>query len=236
MHPSWKHALAEYLASSDFSALNAYVQDRRKNSIVFPPEDLTFAAFKIAIADVKVVILGQDPYHGVDGSTTQAHGLAFSVPQGVAIPPSLKNVLKEIGMSHKEVHGDLTGWMDQGVFLLNSVLTVEKGLPRSHAGKGWEKFTQHVIDILNNSDHRIIFMAWGSDAQKVCKNIDTEKHLLLQSSHPSPLGCKKANPVAFEGSNHFSLANDDLTSRSLEPIDWKALTRRGIETPENCFF
>ena len=192
-------------------------EEKRRGRRIFPPGDEIFSAFAHTPLDrVKVVILGQDPYHG-EG---QAHGLCFSVRRGTAIPPSLQNIYREI---HDELglpipdHGDLTAWADRGVLLLNSVLTVECARAASHRGKGWERFTDRVIEVVNRDREGVVFMLWGSYAQRKGAIIDRERHLVLQAPHPSPLSAHRG----FFGCGHFRAANEYLEARGEEPIDWR---------------
>jgi uracil-DNA glycosylase len=192
-------------------------EEKRRGRRIFPPGDEIFSAFAHTPLDrVKVVILGQDPYHG-EG---QAHGLCFSVRRGTAIPPSLQNIYREI---HDELglpvpdHGDLTAWADRGVLLLNSVLTVECARAASHRGKGWERFTDRVIEVINREREGVVFMLWGSYAQRKGAIIDRERHLVLQAPHPSPLSAHRG----FFGCGHFRAANEYLEARGEEPIDWR---------------
>jgi uracil-DNA glycosylase len=179
---------------------------------------LIFNAFNTTpLEQVKVVILGQDPYHGPN----QAHGLSFSVQRGVALPPSLRNIFHEL---HADIgveiprHGDLTHWAEQGVLLLNSVLTVEAGQPTSHQKRGWENFTDHVIDVLNEQREHIVFILWGAYAQRKGQRIDPNKHLILKAAHPSPLA---ANRGGFFGCKVFSKTNNYLKHNGIEPINWQ---------------
>jgi uracil-DNA glycosylase len=183
---------------------------------IYPQSSDIFNAFNLTpINKVKVVIIGQDPYHGEN----QAHGLSFSVLPGVKVPPSLKNIKKEItsdlGISLSE-SGYLEDWANQGVLLLNSVLTVEKGLPASHRNKGWEQFTDKVIDILNTQKENLVFLLWGAPAQKKGQYIDENKHLVLKAPHPSPLSAYRG----FFGSRHFSQTNKYLKSHGKDPVNW----------------
>lgn len=186
---------------------------------VYPSNDNIFRALELTpIEDVKVVILGQDPYHGAG----QAHGLSFSVQKGVKIPPSLRNIYKElhddIGMDIP-THGFLEGWAKQGVLLLNTCLTVEAGQAASHQGKGWEEFTDQVIEQVNALDTPVVFMLWGSHAQKKSSMIDDNKHLVLTAPHPSPLSAHRG----FLGCGHFSKANDFLMKSGRGIIEWSVL-------------
>ena len=185
---------------------------------IYPPSTLIFNALNTTpLEQVKVVILGQDPYHGPN----QAHGLSFSVQKGVALPPSLRNIFHELhtdlGLNMPK-HGDLTQWAEQGVLLLNSVLTVEAGQPTSHQKKGWEDFTDHVIDVLNEQREHIVFILWGAYAQRKGQRINREKHLVLTAAHPSPLA---ANRGGFFGCKVFSKTNNYLKLHGIEPINWQ---------------
>ncbi len=216
MHLSWLKVLEPEFKKSYMSELRDFLkQEKSKKKIIFPPTEKTFSCLQLTALDsVKLVILGQDPYHGFG----QANGLAFSVDDGVPIPPSLQNIFKEIGHDMKESlpeNGDLTFWAEQGVLLLNSVLTVEKGNPASHSGKGWEEFTDKIIHILNLKEN-IVFFLWGSYAQKKGSIIDTKKHKVLKAPHPSPLSAHRG----FFGCKHFSQANDYLCEIGKSPIRW----------------
>ena len=194
------------------------VEEKKADKIIYPPNHLIFNALNTTPLDrVKVVILGQDPYHGPN----QAHGLSFSVQKGVALPPSLRNIFHEL---HADVgverpkHGDLTHWAEQGVLLLNAVLTVEAGQPTSHQKRGWEEFTDHVIDVLNEQREHIVFILWGAYAQRKGQRINQDKHLVLKAAHPSPLA---ANRGGFFGCKVFSKSNNYLKQHGIEPIDWQ---------------
>ncbi len=224
IHESWKGFLDTEFASDYMTELRAYLKERKAQSaIVFPHSSVWFNAFSLTPLDaVKVVILGQDPYHGPG----QAHGLSFSVPQGVPPPPSLKNIYKEIDDDiNAEVKltgqrkGCLDGWAEQGVFLLNSVLTVESGQAASHQGRGWETFTDRVIEHLSHDRENLVFLLWGSYAQKKGQVIDASRHLVLRSPHPSPLSAHRG----FLGCKHFSQTNDYLVSKGQQAIDWHAV-------------
>ena len=183
---------------------------------IFPPVDLIFSAFQhCSFQDTKVVIIGQDPYHGLG----QAQGLSFSVPSAYPLPPSLRNIYKELYDDLKVIRcdGDLSSWAEQGVLLLNSVLTVRSGEPNSHAKQGWEEFTQNVIRNLSEQKQNVIFVLWGTYAQKLAKHIDSSKHLIIQSSHPSPLS---ANRGGFFGTKPFSKINQYLLASGQDGIDW----------------
>lgn len=220
---SWKAPLTEVCSSPGIDALVQFLQQREAaHATIYPEKQNIFAALKATPFDaVSVVIVGQDPYHGPG----QAHGLSFSVPPGVAIPPSLRNIFKElhgdIGMKIPS-SGILTGWAHQGVLLLNALLTVEEGKPASHAGHGWEQFTDAVILELLKRPHPTVLMLWGAYAQKKVQHLhahrDPERHLLLTSAHPSPLSIK-----GFLGNHHFSQANDFLRRHNLPEIKWEQL-------------
>ncbi len=186
------------------------------NKTIYPLKDQIFNAFDLSsFENTKVIILGQDPYH----NEGQAHGLSFSVPEGVSIPPSLRNIYQEL-LSDLDItpsqSGNLTHWASQGVLLLNSVLTVEKNSPGSHAKSGWVDFTDTVIDILNEKKQNLVFLLWGAHAQKKAELIDQNKHLVLTAAHPSPFSAHKG----FFGCKHFSQTNDYLKMHNLQPIDW----------------
>lgn len=187
-----------------------------ENLIVYPPQELIFNAFEHChFEDVKVVILGQDPYHG-EG---QAHGLAFSVPDGIKKPPSLQNIYKELYSTIDRTipeSGNLERWAAQGVLLLNTTLTVEAGKAGSHRGLGWEQFTDAVIQAISDKKEHVVFMLWGNDAKQKGKNIDTAKHLILTAPHPSPLSAH----TGFFGCKHFSRANEYLKEHGKKPIVW----------------
>ena len=191
--------------------------ESRQNKIIFPPKSLIFNAFDLSSFEAtKVVILGQDPYH----NEHQAHGLSFSVPEGIKIPPSLKNIMAEIesDLGIKTLpNGDLSRWAKQGVLLLNSVLTVEKNKPGSHANTAWVDFTDTVIDILNEQKQNLVFLLWGNYAQQKSELIDADKHLVLTAAHPSPFSAHKG----FFHCKHFSQTNDYLKIHQQKPIDWR---------------
>jgi uracil-DNA glycosylase len=213
---TWKQRLSGEFDKPYFELLTQYVRQAYQTRQCFPPAGLIFNAFDSCPFDqVKVVILGQDPYHDVG----QAHGLCFSVNEGVAIPPSLQNIYKEI---HRDLgtpiprSGNLQRWADQGVLLLNATLTVEAHQPGSHQGKGWEELTDAAIEALNRDREHVVFMLWGSYAQRKGKFIDRRKHLVLQTSHPSPLSVYRG----FDGCGHFSAANNYLVKNGITPIQW----------------
>jgi len=218
---SWVNELGEYFSSSGFNNLASFIDnDRTSGNTIYPPENEIFAAFNLCPLDkVKVVILGQDPYH----QPGQGHGLAFSVKKGVAIPPSLRNIFSEIssdiGIS-KPTHGCLDHWSKQGILLLNTALTVRKGKANSHSKQGWEDFTSRIIKILNESkENGVVFLLWGGPAGKRSVDIDMTKHVVIKTSHPSPLGATKTSSP-FLGSRCFSRCNADLMNLGYEPIDW----------------
>ncbi|QDK98063.1 uracil-DNA glycosylase [Acinetobacter tandoii] len=216
---SWKYGLSDFLLSPQMDELRDFlVSEKQAQKEIYPPSSLIFNAFNTTpLEQVKVVILGQDPYHGPN----QAHGLSFSVQKGIALPPSLRNIFHEL---HADIgveiprHGDLTHWAEQGVLLLNSVLTVEAGQPTSHQKRGWENFTDHVIDVLNEQREHIVFILWGAYAQRKGQRIDPNKHLILKAAHPSPLA---ANRGGFFGCKVFSKTNNYLKHNGIEPIDWQ---------------
>ncbi|MEY3421236.1 MAG: hypothetical protein RIR48_1525 [Bacteroidota bacterium] len=215
--PSWQDALKSEFLSPYFDQLAERLKaDKIQGKTVFPPGNLIFNAYNtVNPSDVKVVIIGQDPYH----NPGEAMGLSFSVPKGVSIPPSLRNIYKELANDNGFIvpnHGDLTGWTHQGVFLLNAVLTVEKNKPASHRDYGWQTFTDHTINHLSNNYKNIVFMLWGNFAKNKKSLIDGTKHLILESAHPSPLAGN-----AFQGCKHFSKANQYLMSVGKSPINWQ---------------
>ncbi len=215
---SWKTALEEYISGADFQNLIGKIAVERETQTVFPAENDVFRALDLTdLAEVKVVILGQDPYH----DEGQAHGLAFSVPDGVKLPPSLRNIYKELAEEYDLVFvpesGDLTHWAEQGVLLLNTVLTVRAHQANSHAKLGWEKFTDEVIKAVNeHADPGVVFILWGNPAQKKQSLIDRERHHLLCCAHPSPLSAYRG----FFGSNIFRKTNELLTDSGRKPVKW----------------
>ena len=200
-----------------YKELMDFVESEYKSKTIFPPKEKIFEAFKYTPLDkVKVVILGQDPYHG-EG---EAHGLAFSVNHGIKIPPSLKNIYKEINLEYGydiPNTGYLVKWAKQGVLLLNTVLTVEKDKPASHKSKGWEIFTDRIISELNESENPIVFMLWGNYAKSKLDLLNNSNHLILESVHPSPFSARNG----FFGNNHFKSANEFLKKNGLEEVDWR---------------
>lgn len=217
IHDSWKAALADEFDKPYFKTLIQFIKkEKEEGKTIYPAGSLIFNAYDTTpIEDVKVVILGQDPYH----NPGQAMGLSFSVPKGVRLPPSLRNIYKEmessVGVS-RAGHGDLTKWAEQGVFLLNSMLTVEKNKPGAHQRSGWQFFTDATIKAISDQREHVVFMLWGAFARKKAALVDGDKHLVLESAHPSPFSADKG----FFGNNHFKLANDYLEEHGREPIDW----------------
>ena len=217
LEPSWKARVGDWFEREDMRALSSFLRERiRAGARIHPQPQNIFAAFDATPFDgAKVVILGQDPYHGPG----QAHGLCFSVLPGVEVPPSLQNIYKELARDTGFVppaHGYLMPWAQRGVLLLNSVLTVEEGRAGSHQGKGWEGFTDHVVDVLNREREGLVFLLWGSYAQAKGRVIDPRRHRVLKAPHPSPLSAHRG----FIGCGHFSAANEYLTRRGVDPIDW----------------
>lgn len=213
---SWKKILGSEFEKGYFKSLTAEISAEYLAGPVFPSSDLIFNAFNLcSFEDTKVVILGQDPYHG-EG---QAHGLSFSVQDGVKIPPSLRNIYKEIHADlEKETpeSGNLEHWAKQGVLLLNSTLTVLEGQPASHQGKGWEEFTDSVIKTISDKKENVVFLLWGKFAQDKANLIDESKHLILKTTHPSPLSAHRG----FLSCKHFSKTNEYLKENDLEEIEW----------------
>lgn len=215
MHPSWKPFLQSEFAKPYFQELSAFLHEAYATKTIFPPKAQVFRAFNTDLGTVKVVILGQDPYH----TPGAAHGLAFSVPDSQPIPPSLVNIYREIDAEyghHANPTGNLTNWQRQGVLLLNNVLTVEAHRAGSHRGHGWETFTEAVIRYLNDQRPHLVFLLWGRDARSKKPLIDASRHLILESPHPSPLSAHSG----FFGNNHFRLANQFLEQHDLAPIEW----------------
>lgn len=215
----WKDALKDALLCERTQQLREFLRRQyAQGKCIYPPKDRIFYAFNRApLSGVKVVIVGQDPYHGPG----QATGLAFGVPKAIPKPPSLQNILKELATDTRTPppgHGDLSHWADQGVLLLNSVLTVEKQKPASHQNQGWEEFTDAAIAAVNDRVDHAVFMLWGAYAKKKGRYIDDERHLILSAAHPSPLS---ANRGGFFGSRPFSRANAFLERHGKTPIDWR---------------
>ena len=217
IEPEWKIVLGDYFVSPKFKELSDFVREEYKNKKVFPkPQDIFKAFWLTPFSEVKVVILGQDPYHDVG----QAHGLCFSVPEGKNPPPSLKNIYKEIASDLKikkdSTSGNLEIWAKQGVFLLNAILSVVAHTPASHKDKGWEDFTDTVIKIISDKHENIVFMLWGNYARSKKNLIDSSKHLILEAPHPSPFSAHSG----FFGCQHFSKCNQYLEKHGKKAIDW----------------
>ena len=214
--PTWSHLLSNELSSPQFAILSDRVNSAYASSVCYPPKALIFEAFKLCSPEnVKVVIIGQDPYHGAG----QAHGLSFSVPAGQKLPPSLKNIFKELQNDKVEfevpLSGDLSHWAEQGVLLLNAVLTVEAGKPGSHKLFNWEWFTDRVLEKLSDSKQNLVFMLWGNYARSKSSLINADKHLILEAAHPSPLA-----RGAFFGCQAFSQCNTYLQQHGIAEIKW----------------
>lgn len=213
----WRKALSEEICKDYFINLQHYIEDEYETNNIFPPKEKVYACFDYCkYQDVKVVIIGQDPYHG-EG---QANGLCFSVNDGIKQPPSLKNIFKErendLGIPIPNT-GNLESWAKQGVLMLNSILTVEKSKAGSHRRRGWETFTDTVVDLISKQKHNIVFMLWGAYAHKKGAQIDTNKHLVIKSAHPSPFSARNG----FFGSKPFSTCNQYLKGKGLKEIDWE---------------
>ncbi|NQD72636.1 uracil-DNA glycosylase [Sphingobacterium shayense] len=216
-HSSWNPIFEPLFEEEYMKRLSIFLENERNLGIVFPPKKLVFNAFlKTSFSEVKVVILGQDPYH----DHGQAHGLAFSVPQGCKFPPSLKNIFKELTADIPDFHyplsGDLSKWAEQGVLLLNATLTVRAHQAGSHQNQGWESFTDAIIQAISDRLENVVFVLWGNHAQKKQSIIDEQKHLVLKSAHPSPLSCYRG----FFGCSHFSTINKYFASVGKKAIDW----------------
>lgn len=213
----WDEVLKVIEESNGFKKFLNLINDKYKNGIIYPPKNYVFNALKLtSYKDTKVVIVGQDPYHG-EG---EAHGLSFSVQKGIKIPPSLQNIYKELYSDlgiEPCIYGDLTKWAEEGVLLLNAVLTVEKDRPASHRNLGWELLTDYIIKALNEKDEPIVFILWGNFAKEKKKYITNSRHLVITSTHPSPFSANNG----FFGSKPFSKTNDFLINNNLKPIDWK---------------
>lgn len=213
----WDKVLEIIWKSEGFKRFMQTIEHEYNTKIIFPPKDYIFNALKLTpYKNVKVVIVGQDPYHGVN----EAHGLSFSVQKGVPIPPSLQNIYKELFDDLKikpAQYGDLTKWAKEGVLLLNAVLTVEKDKPASHKGKGWELLTDYIIKCLNLKEEPIVFILWGNFARSKKMYITNKKHLIIESPHPSPFSARSG----FFGSKPFSKANNFLEKNNIKPIDWQ---------------
>lgn len=212
----WKQVLASEFQSEYFAKLKDFLVQQKAKYRIYPPGNLIFNAFNTTpFSKVKVVIIGQDPYHGPG----QAHGLCFSVPEGIDIPPSLRNIYKELADDVDIVppkHGNLSKWAEQGVLLLNATLSVQAGRAGSHQGKGWEQFTDSAIKAVSEHREHVVFLLWGAFAQKKAVLIDSSKHLILKSVHPSPLSAHRG----FFGNKHFSKTNKYLVEHGMEPINW----------------
>ena len=221
MHADWTALLKSEFEKPYFKKLQKFIADERKLFTIYPQHENVFRAFELtSYADTRVVILGQDPYHGVN----QANGLCFSVQSDVAIPPSLRNILKELQSDlnftinkNTPDHGNLEQWARQGVLLLNTTLTVRAGEAGSHQGRGWESFTDEVIRIVNDKSHPVVFVLWGASARKKRLLINPDKHHIIESAHPSPLSAHKG----FIGSRPFTKINEALVIFGLSPIDWR---------------
>ena len=213
---SWKPLLEPEFNKPYFSELIEFVKNEYTSQKIYPPGKQIFAAFDYCkLPDLKIVILGQDPYHGPG----QANGLCFSVNNGIKPPPSLVNIFKEIRSDLNILfpeNGNLERWAKQGILLLNSTLTVREGLPASHQNRGWERFTDKTIELISQEKENIVFILWGAFAQKKITLIDTKKHFMLSSAHPSPFSADKG----FFGNKHFSITNEFLKKQGLEPISW----------------
>lgn len=217
IEPAWKSVLKDEFEKEYFIKLTSFVRDEFNSGTIYPPGGLIFNAFNLCpFSNVKVVIIGQDPYHGPG----QAHGLCFSVRDGIGFPPSLVNIFKEIEMDLgilRPQSGNLERWAKQGVLLLNATLTVRANLAGSHQKKGWEQFTDAVISKINKEKNNVAFFLWGAYAQKKGEVIDRSRHLVLESVHPSPLSASRG----FFGNSHFSKCNNYLTEKGIQPVDWK---------------
>jgi len=219
LEESWKAVLEEEFEKDYMKKLRSFLQERiMKGSTIYPPNNLIFNAFShTPFNKVKVVILGQDPYHGKN----QAHGLSFSVQKGIQAPPSLQNIFKELKNEYPDFqipsHGDLSQWADQGVLLLNATLTVEASKPGSHQNQGWEQFTNKVIEVLSERQQNIVFLLWGKYASAKSVMIDQTRHSVLIAPHPSPFSAHSG----FFGCNHFRKTNEYLKKNGIEEIDWQ---------------
>ena len=229
LEKNWRDIIGVEFDRSKMEKLVQFLQrEKAARRTIYPKDAEIFNALNLTpFENIKVVIIGQDPYHG-EG---QAHGLCFSVPKGIDIPRSLRNIYEEIDKEYDPkkmpCHGDLTGWAKQGVLLLNATLTVRKGEPRLHRGKGWEEFTDAIVRAVNEKPQPVVFLLWGRDAQKKRKLIVGEKHRVLEASHPSGFSAHRAlrgsEVHSFRGCGHFSTANQYLIQRGLKPIDWQKI-------------
>lgn len=211
----WREVFKKIKAQYDFDTLEAVLEEKYNNGEVFPPREEIYTAFELtSFENVRVVILGQDPYHGKG----QSHGLAFSVNEGIKIPPSLRNMYKELedDLNVTRTGGSLKDWAEEGVLLLNTVLTVDAHNANSHRGLGWEQFTDSVIEIVSGELENVVFILWGKPAQQKEKLIDNSKHLVIKSPHPSPLSAYRG----FFGSKPYSRANDYLEEKGRSTVDW----------------
>ncbi len=219
MTTDWNPLLRSEFDEPYWANLMSFVAQERSRHEVFPPDSEVFAALHLtSFASTRVVILGQDPYHGPG----QAHGLCFSVRRGTRLPPSLANIYRELADDigcDQPVHGDLTSWATQGVLLLNTTLTVRAHAAASHQGQGWERFTDRVIRTVNDKPHSVVFVLWGAAARRKSLMIDTSRHFIIESAHPSPLSARNG----FFGSRPFSRTNAHLVASGLTPIDWTLL-------------
>ena len=221
--PYWQQIFKQEQSQDYYCQLQTEIAEQRAQGItIFPEQDDVFRAFEFCdLADINVVILGQDPYHGMVDQIPQAHGLAFSVQNGIKVPPSLVNIYKELTTDIEGFvtpnHGNLTAWAEQGVLLLNTVLTVQQGKAHSHAKLGWETYTDKIIEQINQHNEACVFMLWGAHAQKKGRTIDERKHLILTGPHPSPLSAYRG----FFGCQHFSKANVWLVNHHKSAIDWR---------------
>lgn len=218
IEPSWKEHLQEEFKKPYFSELSSFVRNAYSSETIYPPPKEVFRAFGICpFEKVEVVILGQDPYHGVG----QANGLSFAVYDGIPLPPSLQNIFKEIELEYGEPlktrNGDLSRWAKQGVLLLNATLTVKARSAGSHQGKGWEEFTDAAVKALSDQREHVVFMLWGNYAKQKGAHIDRQKHLVLEAAHPSPFSAHHG----FFGCGHFKKANEYLKAQGKQPIDWQ---------------
>jgi uracil-DNA glycosylase len=216
LNNDWKTVLKSSISAPYFQQIGVFLEKELETQVIFPSIDQVFTAFqRCSFEQTKVVIIGQDPYHGAG----QAQGLSFSVPSSFPLPPSLRNIYKELYDDLKVIRrdGDLRSWADQGILLLNTVLTVRSGEPNSHAKQGWEDFTQEAIQILSNEKRNVVFVLWGAYAQKLTKFIDTQHHFIIQAAHPSPLS---ANRGGFFKTKPFSKINEYLSESGQEVIDW----------------
>ena len=213
---NWFELLSKEFEKPYYKNLSNFLDAEYANKVIYPKSENVFNALNfVPYYNVKVVIIGQDPYH----EPNQAHGLSFSVENDVKLPPSLVNIFKEIKaeLNISNTNGNLSSWARQGVLLLNSVLTVQKGLANSHKGKGWENLTGKIIELLNEREEPVVFLLWGASAQKIGANINTKKHLVLKCAHPSPLSAYNG----FFGCGHFIKTNEFLKSQGKEEIDWR---------------